>query len=136
MYLIDANIFLELLLDQSRADECHRFLTEVSEGKRQGFLTDLALDSVLIILESRRKQPQELASFLSAIASYKGLSLYWLSLADRLRATRLMSRHGLDFEDATIVQTASRLGVKAVISFDRDLDTIPNLRRVEPAQIS
>ena len=48
MLLIDANIFLELMLDQARADECEEFLAAVEEGAQEGIITDLILDLSLI----------------------------------------------------------------------------------------
>jgi|GEM_PF-4923056 len=37
MYLIDTNIWLELLLDQEKAEEVHRFFQQV-EGRRLAML--------------------------------------------------------------------------------------------------
>jgi len=36
MYLIDTNIFLEILLDKERRKECERFLIKVEKGKKVG----------------------------------------------------------------------------------------------------
>jgi len=131
MLLIDANIFLELMLDQARAEECERFLEEVEEGTREAAVTDLTLDSVLIIMEDRGKDASELATFISSIATYRGLRLYWLSLVDRLQATAHMSRTGLDFEDSATLEAGRRLSVEGIVSFDKDLDGL-EVPRLEP----
>lgn len=135
MLLIDANIFLELLLDQARAQECEDFLNTVEEGSQEALLTDLTLDSILIIMENKGKPPSELATFLSSIAAYRGLRLYWLSLADRIHATAHMSRTELDFEDSATYETGRRLHVDAIVSFDRHFDGLPNLQRLEPKDL-
>lgn len=135
MLLIDANIFLELMLNQARADECERLLTAVEEGTREAVITDLILDSVLIVMENKGKEPSELATFISSIATYKGLRLYWLSLVDRLHATVHMSQIGLDFEDSTTFEAGRRLSVEGIVSFDADLDGLTEIRRLEPIDL-
>lgn len=135
MYLIDANIFLELMLDQGRADECQEFLTLVQKGKREAYVTDLTLDSVLIVLENKRRKPSDLRLFLSSIASYEGMTIYFLALSDRLHATRLMEELKLDYEDSIVVQVAKRLTVDGVVSFDKDFDGVSGVLRVEPAAL-
>jgi predicted nucleic acid-binding protein len=135
MLLIDANIFLELMLDQARADECERFLAAVEDGSKEAFITDLTLDSILIILESRGRDAAELATFISSIATYRGLRLYWLSLVDRLHATVHMSRTGLDFEDSTTLEACRRLSAEGIVSFDKDFDGLPDVARLEPKDL-
>lgn len=135
MLLIDANIFLELMLDQAKADECERFLAAVEDGSQRAFITDLTLDSILIIMENKGKSPSELATFISSIATYRGLKLYWLSLVDRLHATVHMSRRGLDFEDSTTLEAARRLAAEGIVSFDKDFDGLPDARRLEPKDL-
>ena len=135
MYLIDANIFLELQLDQKRADECEVFLESVHRGSLHCFTTDLVLDSVLIILEAKGKAPSDLETFLTSLASFKGLSFYFLTLLDRLESTRIMRDHQLDFEDSTLVRTARRLKAEGIVSFDQDFDRVNDIKRVEPSEI-
>ncbi len=135
MLLIDANIFLELMLDQARADECEDFFATVEEGAQEAIITDLILDSILIVMESKGKTASELATFLSSIATYRGLKLYWLSLVDRLHATVHMSRTGLDFEDSTTLEAYRRLSVDGIVSFDKDFDGLPSMKRLEPKDL-
>ena len=135
MLLIDANIFLELMLDQDRADECERFLATVEDGSQRAFITDLTLDSILIIMENKGKSPSELAMFISSIATYRGLKLYWLSLIDRLHATVHMSKTGLDFEDSTTLEAARRLSAEGIVSFDKDFEGLPDTLRLEPKEL-
>jgi predicted nucleic acid-binding protein len=58
------------------------------------------------------------------------------------RATRLLARtdqalevyevHRLDFADAYLVAEAETSGVNAVASFDKAIERVPTVRRVEP----
>lgn len=135
MYLIDANIFLELQLDQKRADDCEVFLESVHRGSVHCFTTDLVLDSVLIILEAKGKAPSDLETFLTSLASFKGLSFYFLTLLDRLESTKIMIDYKLDFEDSTLVRTARRLKVEGIVSFDQDFNRVNDIKRLEPSEI-
>lgn len=130
------NIFLEVLLDQARAEECAQFLRSVQEGGEEASISDLALDSVLIVMEAHGQKPKELGKFIASLSTYRGLSLYWMSQVDRLEATDHMERHGLDYEDAAQYQVAKRIQAEAVVSLDRHFDPIPDLERLEPNQVS
>jgi len=134
MLLLDANIFLELMLDQEKANECEELLAAVEDGSQEAAITELILDSIIIIMENKGKDASELAAFLSSIAAYKGLKLYWLSLLDRLRATVHMSRLGLDFEDSTTLEASKRINAEAIVSFDKHFDQLQGIKRMEPKE--
>lgn len=135
MFLINSNIFLELILGQARADECEAFLAEVEEGSREAVITDLTLDSILIAMEHRGRDASDLAKFILSISSYRGLKMYWLSLVDRFHAVAHMDRLGLDFEDSTVLETCLRLKAEGIVSFDRDFDGVEGVRRIEPRDL-
>lgn len=132
MYFVDANIFLELLLEQQRADHCERFLTRIKNGKDEAVITDFLVDAILLVLERHGKSSVELATFISSLSAYKGLRVYFLSLVDRLFATRHMKEFGLDFDDATTYQAIKRTSVDTLVSFDTHFDGIDGITRVEP----
>ncbi len=135
MHMLDANIFLELQLDQERADECERLLLAVQKGKVDALLTDLVLDSILIVMEDKGKSPSDLETFILSLSSLKGLQFYVLTLLDRLEATRIMKRSDLDFEDSTLVRVARKVRAESVISFDKHFEKIQGISRVEPEDI-
>lgn len=134
MYLVDANIFLELLLDQKRADECEAFLELVQTGSVSGAITDFAIDSVVVVMENEGKRPADISLFLSSLLGYGSLEVYFLSLYDRIEATRHMQKFKLDFDDSTAYQAMKNLNVKQIVSFDRDFDKISDIERIEPEQ--
>ena len=49
-----------------------------------------------------------------------------------LRTVELYEHDGLDFPDAYLVASAERSGVGAIASFDRSIDRIATVRRIEP----
>jgi predicted nucleic acid-binding protein len=50
-YLIDTNIFLEVLLEQDNKDSCLSLLEVIEKGEIQAIITSFALHSIAIILE-------------------------------------------------------------------------------------
>jgi len=135
LYFVDANVFLELLLKQHRADHCETFLTRIKDGKDEAVITDFLVDAIALVLERHGKSSVELATFISSLSAYKGLRVYFLSLADRLFATRHMKEFGLDFDDATTYQAIKRTNVNTVVSFDTDFDGIEGITRMEPDKV-
>lgn len=104
-------------------------------GSVEGATTDFIIDSVLLVMEKEREKPRDLLLFLSSILGYKSLSLHFLSLYDRLEATKHMQSFSLDFDDSTTYQAMKSLGVDQVVSFDKDFDRISGIKRIEPRDV-
>ncbi len=136
MYFIDANIFLELLLEQQKADHCEKLLTRIKNGEEEAVITDFLLDAIVLVLERHGRGSDDLAAFISSLTAYKGLRVNFLSIADRLFATRHMKEFGLDFDDGTTYQAMKRMNVDTIVSFDDDFDKIEGIKRIEPEKVS
>jgi predicted nucleic acid-binding protein len=130
--LVDANIFLELELGQTRSLECREFLSKVAEGKLRAVTTDFVLDSVVVVMEDRGSPASDIRKFLSSLLLYKGLLVHNLDLNGRIEATEEMDKSRLDFDDATSVAAMRRLRIKEIVSFDRHFDTVKAISRIEP----
>ena len=135
MYFVDANIFLELELDQQRADPCDLFLRKIQGGLIKAVITDFHVDTIMIIMEKYGKSPAELRLFISSLIGFEGLRIYFLSLTDRLRAIRHMEEFKLDYDDALAYQAMTKLNIRNVVSYDTHFDSIRNITRQEPAQL-
>ena len=101
-------------------------------GSAEGATTDFIIDSVVLVMEREGKKPQDLLLFLSSILGYKSLSLHFLSLYDRLEATKHMQSFNLRFDDSTTYQAMKNLGLDQLVSFDRDFEKISGIKRIEP----
>jgi len=132
---VDSNVFLELELDQERADECEVFLNKVKMGLLKAVTTGFHIDSILIIMENYGKSPSDLKTFLSSLLSYKGLEVYLLSILDRISATRWMDELKLDLDDAIAYHVMKRLNIDTIVSYDRHFDSIKDITRLEPSQL-
>lgn len=132
MLLIDTNIFLEVMLAQSRRKACKEFLNSVREGKQKATVTDFTIYSIMIILDGCGKL-RELDRFLRSLSAYKGLALYATSLEDKIDAVELAADGEFDVDDAVQYASARKLQVKGVVSLDRDFDR-REIPRKDPSQ--
>lgn len=130
--LIDANIFLELELEQSKSSECEKFLAAVAKGSIGAIVTDFLLDGIAVIMEDRRASPQNIIRFFESLSLFKGLTIYNLGLRGRIDAAQMMIDQGADFDDATSLAAMKALGIKRIVSFDRHFDRFSGITRLEP----
>ncbi len=130
---IDSNIFLELFLGQNKADECQNFLEKVNKGEILCTVSDFNIDNILLIL-SREVNTELLEKALESIISYSGLSIYSLTVEDRMKAISHMQKHKLDFEDALTFQAVLSSGNTEIISFDKHFDNLL-INRIEPKSL-
>ncbi|RLI41895.1 hypothetical protein DRO59_05705 [Candidatus Bathyarchaeota archaeon] len=134
-YLVDANIFLEVELDQEKADVCEMILRKFHLGELEGVLVDFAIDTVVIIMENYGKKWSEIRTFLSSLLGYKGLRVHFSSLLDRIMATNHMKNYDLDFDDALALQAMKENKIENIISYDKDFDKIPFVKRIQPESL-
>lgn len=132
---IDSNVFLELELDQERADECEALLNKVRKGSLRAVITGFHIDGILIIMENYGKGPDDLKTFLSSLLGYKGLEIYLLSLLDRISATKWMNKLNLDLDDAIAYYVMMRFNIDKIVSYDKHFDPIKDIMRLEPSQL-
>jgi predicted nucleic acid-binding protein len=130
LILLDANIFLELLLGQKRADECENLLELVSKGQTEATVTHFTVHAVEAVLGDE----SSLAAFLRNLEHSAGLCIYETNLSEEMAAALMSEKIGLDFDDALQYYVAKKLGVDAVVSFDEHFDKV-DLRRVEPRDL-
>ena len=126
-YLIDTNIFLELLLNRAFKNDCVRLLKEVEIGNLEAYVSSFSIHSIEVILNNFNKQ-KELKIFLSSIIDFEGLFVYTTSLEEELEAIKEMEK-GLNFDDALQSFVTKRLKA-SIISYDKHFDKIKGLKRL------
>jgi predicted nucleic acid-binding protein len=127
---VDTNILIRHLTGDppGQAARATRLLSHAG----QLLLPDLIVAEVVYVLESVYRVPRpRVAELVRAIVAFPAIKV-----ADEpalLRALELYEVHRLGFADAYLVAEAETSGVNAVVSFDRAIDRVPTVRRVEPA---
>ncbi len=95
------------------------------------YLTDLVVAETIYVLESFYEVPRE--QIATTIRSLLGLQS--ISVVDRdvlLRAVRVHEINRLDFAEAYLIACAESSGIGRVASFDRSIDRVSTIERVEP----
>lgn len=118
MYLVDTNVWLELLLDQERAQEGRRFLETVESGRL--FMTDFGFHSIGLVL-ARLDRTEALLRFVRDAFIEGAVSLIHLKPEDMVTIVGVIKRFSLDFDDAYQYVAAEQYGL-TIISFDSDFD--------------
>ena len=134
-FLIDANIFLELQLEQSRSAECKEFLSLVSNGKMEAATTDFILDSIAVVMEDKKATPEDIRKFFISLSLFKGLYIHNLDLRGRIAAAQKMADENLDFDDSTSIVAMEEMKIKEIVSLDRDFEGVKGITRVEPREV-
>ena len=130
MYLLDTNVWLELLLQQERATEVRRFLQSIDAD--QISMTEFALNSIGLITSRLRKE-EVFEAFISDILEDSAVRRICLSAFDLRRVLSAMKSFHLDFDDAYQYVAAERNGL-VLVSFDADFDKTDMVRKT-PADI-
>lgn len=120
MYLLDTNIFLEILLGQNKQEECKEFILKNS-GRCH--LSDFTLYSIGIAL-FRKKLFKEYENFFSDITSL--MSLRSLPLVKQPELASDAGKTNLDYDDAYQYATAKHYGL-TIVTMDKDFKVIKDV---------
>ena len=130
VYLLDTNIFLELLLEQGNSDSVRALLT--SKSPEELSISDLAFHSIGIILY-QKNAAHLFTDFIRDLFGDGGIAIISLGSEDMERLERVSTTFNLDFDDAYQYVIAEKFGL-VLVSFDMDFDRTDR-KRIIPADI-
>jgi predicted nucleic acid-binding protein len=117
MYLVDTNVFLEILLLQKKKDDCKRFL---DENGGELYLTDFSLHSIGVIL-FRHKREELFRKFASDTLNRMEIITLSKDAYQHLPETRKTTN--LDFDDAYQFLVANENEL-AIVTLDGDFERV------------
>lgn len=126
---VDTNVLVRHLTGDppAMAERATAFLREASEL----YLADLVVAETIYVLESFYEVVREqIASTIRSLLAFDSISV-----VDRdvlLRAVEVYEIDRLDFAEAYLVACAESTGIGRVVSFDRSIDRVSTVERVEP----
>ena len=130
MFLVDTNVWLELLLEQERAVEARQLFQSVEASLLA--ISEFSLYSIGIIL-TRLKKDGLFEEFLVDTIEDSGVAKARLDTADLRHLLDVRQRFHLDFDDAYQYTVAEKYDL-IIVSFDSDFDRT-DLGRKVPAEI-
>jgi predicted nucleic-acid-binding protein len=128
---VDTNVLIRHLTGDppemaARATECLR--------RESGLLlTDLVVAETVYVLESYYEVPREQVSE-SIRALLAMASVVSVDAALLLRSIEIYESDRLDFAEAYLVACAESTGINQVVSFDKSIDRVGTVHRLEPGR--
>ena len=105
--------------------------TQFLRGASNLFLADLIVAELCYVLESVYERTRlDVAGTLRSLLAMPAVHVLDRELLHR--TVELYEQDRLDFAEAYLVASAERSGVGAVVSFDRSIDRVGTVRRLEP----
>jgi len=126
---VDTNVLVRHLT-QDTPDQAARATFLLSAADRL-HLSDVVLAEVIYVLQSVFRAPRErIAEAMRGTLGFASVDVEDRALL--VRAVQVYELHGVDFADAYLVALAESSGVRLIASFDRSLDRVETVTRVEP----
>jgi predicted nucleic acid-binding protein len=129
MFLVDTNVWVEVLLGQEKAKEASDFLKRTPASELS--LTDFTLYSIGIIL-AKLGRDDAYRKFLGDVLTENDVRIIRLTPSDLAEVPTVVRRFHVDFDDAYQYVAAGRFNA-ALVSFDSDFDKT-DLKRLAPSQ--
>jgi predicted nucleic acid-binding protein len=126
---VDTNILVRHLTGDppDQAERATAFLA----GADELLLPDLVVAEVVYVLESFYEVPtDEVARLVRSVIAFPPIRT--LDPALLLRSLEVYETHRIDFAEAHLVASAETAGIHDVISFDRSIDRVTSVHRIEP----
>ncbi|MEO6317409.1 MAG: PIN domain-containing protein [Acidimicrobiales bacterium] len=129
---IDTNVLIRHLTGDP--PEMAARTTAYLSQERELLLTDLVAAETVYVLESFYEAPRdEVALAVRSLLAFD--SIVCVDLALLLRAIEVYETDRVDFAGAHLVACAESTGVGRVASFDRSIDRVDTVERVEPPPV-
>ena len=126
---LDTNVLVRHLTGDPPAQA--RRAAAFLEAADELLLPDLIVAEVIFVLESVYEvPPEQVAELVRAVIGFPAIGAVDPLLL--LRALEVYEVDRIDFAEAYLVACAEATGVGAIASFDRAIDRVSTVRRVEP----
>jgi len=126
MYLIDANVILEVLYKRGRWRRAASLLRKVKNGEATAYILHFTVHGISAVLG----KPELVSRLVREMLTWRGLGIIETSLDEELAAAEKAVHMGLDFDDGLHYYAAKKRGL-TIVSYDKDFDAT-DVKRVEP----
>jgi predicted nucleic acid-binding protein len=129
---VDTNILIRHLTGDP--PEMAARATAYLEAETELLLTDVVAAETVYVLESFYEAPRDqVAEAVRSLVAFD--SVVCVDPALLLRAAEVYETDRIDFAEAYLVACAESTGVAKIASFDRSLDRVPTVERVERSSL-
>ncbi len=131
MKFVDSNIFLELILNDEKANDCELFFNKLINKEINAVTSDFIVYSCLLKIEQKLKSITYMKQFLAYING-TNIQIIRPSIKEILDAIKISDKYHLDFDDGLVVSLMTNNNIKELISFDKHFDKISLIKREAP----
>lgn len=129
-FLVDTNIWLELLLGQEKSEIVSHFLEQVSLDDL--FVSDFAIHSIGVIL-AKKKKADVFSEFLDDLFVNGQITQLSLSPAELHQVATNMQEFNLDFDDGYQLAVSQKYNL-TIVTFDKDFN-VKGIRKINPEEL-
>lgn len=138
-YFIDTNIFLRHLTNDNpvQSPACFALIQDIEQGKIQAWTSDLVILEVIFVLSSKTLYNvgrAKIRDLLLPLINLPGIKL--TNKRMYRRAFELYTTLSIDFTDAYNAALMESHKNAEIISYDKDFDRIPTVKRHEPGKLN
>jgi predicted nucleic acid-binding protein len=127
---LDTNVLIRHLTGDPPAQA--RRATAFLERAEELLLPDLIVAEVVYVLESFYElKPKRVTEVVRAVIAFTAVVVVDEALL--LRALEVYEVERIDFAEAYLVASAEASGIKSIASFDRSIDRVTTIQRIEPS---
>jgi predicted nucleic acid-binding protein len=130
---LDTNVFLRHLLADipEQSQKASAYFRDIEEGTKKAHISDIVVLEVVFTLERAYKRTK--AEIQSAVLPLLELPGILLPGKRKFREIfMLYVEKNISFADAYHAVSMQKLNLTEIVSFDRDFDKLPAIKRVEP----
>ncbi len=127
---IDANVFLEIFLKDTKSEECKALLKLLQDKNYKAATTDYVIYSCILQVQNKLKEIKFIKNVLVFFSSYSNLQVLRPSFKDFYDAVEIMESNRLDFDDSLVVACMKNYGITELASLDRHFDKVKGIKRI------
>ncbi len=128
---IDANIFLEIVLEDQHDQQCESFFLNCLEKKQQLYTSDFIVYSCLLAIAHRLHSVEKMKDFLISMHSLH-ITVLRPSLKAMKESFQFMEKYKLDFDDALIIGCMRENDIQELVSYDKDFANVQEITVIRP----
>ena len=128
---IDTNIFLEIFLDDSKSEECKKFLQSLEEQDKQAVTTDFTVYSCILVIQHNLKNTNFIKNAIIFFNNLHNLKVLRPSFDEFYNAIKIMETNNLDFDDGLVIACMRNNKIKQLASLDKHFDKVKEIERIK-----
>ena len=134
LIFIDANIFLEVELEQKQAEECKELLTFLETAPPCAWINSFLVFSMVLTIQHKTQNNEKAQKLVEILNSYQGLAVYSPNLSTIHNAISEQVRNNLDFDDGLVIACMKELGIQDIVTYDNHFGALTEITKISPSK--